>query len=45
MYKKYNSMGEWLLFKANSMIIQLYHGKDIFQWDDDKVRFVLDQQA
>ena len=45
MYKKYNSVSEWLLFNANSVIIQLYHGENIFQWDDDEVHFVLDQQA
>jgi hypothetical protein len=36
-----------LLFNANSAISQLYHGENklIFQWDDDDVRFVLDQHA
>ena len=34
-------MSVWLLFNANSAIIQLYN----FQWDDDEVRFVLDQHA
>ena len=40
-------MSERLLFNANSAIFQLYHGKKklIFQWDDDEVRFVLDQHA
>jgi hypothetical protein len=35
-------MSEWLLFNANSSVIcQLYHYN--FQWDEDEVRFVLDQ--
>ena len=34
-------MSVWLLFNANSAIIQLYN----FQWDDDEVRFVLDQHV
>jgi hypothetical protein len=44
-------MSEWLLFNANSAIFQLYHVHDSwleqvnFQWDDDEVRFVLDQHA
>ena len=31
----------------NSAILQLYHGENklIFQWNDDEVRFVLDQHA
>ena len=29
------------MFNAYSAIFQLYH----FQWDDDEVRFVLDQNA
>jgi hypothetical protein len=33
------AMSEWLLFNTNSAIFQLY------QWDDDEVRFVLDQHA
>ena len=33
-------VSEWLLFNANSAIFQLN-----FQWDDDEVRFVLDQHA
>ena len=36
-------MSEWLLFNANSEIFQLYHYN--FQWDDDEVRFALDQYA
>jgi hypothetical protein len=35
------SMNEWLLFKANKAIFQLYHGKLIF----NEIYFVLDQQA
>ena len=40
-------VSEWLLFNANSAIFQLYHGENklIFKWDDDEVRFVLDQHA
>jgi hypothetical protein len=39
-------VSEWLLLNANSVIFQLYHGKNkFFQWDDDKERFVLDQHA
>ena len=40
-------ISEWLLFNANSAIFQLYHGENKvnFQWDDDEVRFVLDQHA
>ena len=34
-------VSEWLLLNSNSTIFQLYH----FQWDDDEVRFVLDQHA
>ena len=39
-------LSEWLLFNANSAIVQLYHGDEQvnFQWDDE-VRFVLDQHA
>ena len=33
-------MSEWLLFNANSWQEQVN-----FQWDDDKVCFVLDQHA
>jgi hypothetical protein len=38
---------EWLLFKANSAIFQLYHGENKlnFQWDDDEGRIVVDQNA
>ena len=39
----YHLVSEWLLFNANSAICQLYQGN--FQWDDDEVRFVLDQHA
>ena len=41
-------VSEWLLFNANSVIFQLYHGENklIFDWDDDdEVRFVLDKHA
>jgi hypothetical protein len=40
-------VSEWLLINANSAILQLYHGEEQvnFQWDDDEVRFVLDQHA
>ena len=36
-----------MLFNANSAIFQLYHGESKLtsQWDDDEVRFVLDQHA
>ena len=37
-------VSEWLLFNANSAIFQLYFQLN-FQWDDDEVRFVLDQHA
>ena len=42
-----DGVSEWLLLNANSAIFQLYHGKDKlnFQWDDDEVRFVLDQHT
>ena len=36
-------LSEWLLFNSNSVIFQLYQVN--FQWDDDEVRFVLDQHA
>jgi hypothetical protein len=36
-------VNEWLLFNPNSVIFQLYQVD--FQWDDDEVRFVLDQHA
>jgi hypothetical protein len=40
-------VSEWLLFNANSAIVQLYHGENKvnFQWDDDEIRFVLDKYA
>jgi hypothetical protein len=41
-------VSKWLLFYANSSIFQLYHGEpaqDNFEWDDDEIRFVLDQHA
>jgi ribosomal silencing factor RsfS len=32
-------VSEWLLFNANAVIVQLYHGENRlnFQWDDDEV--------
>jgi hypothetical protein len=43
-YLQAQQMSEWLLFNANSStIFQLYHYN--FQWDEDEVRFVLDQYA
>ena len=42
------SDGEWLLFKTNSAIFQLYQSrreKVNFQWDDHEVRFVQYQNA
>jgi hypothetical protein len=46
-YQVTGILSEWLLFNANSAIVQLYHGENKvnFQWDDDEVRFVLDQYA
>ena len=42
LYLKTQQMSEWLLFSANSSAIcQLYHYN--FQWDEDEVRFALDQ--
>jgi hypothetical protein len=40
-------VSEWLLFSANSAIFQLYKKREQVnvQWDDDEVRFVLDQHA
>jgi hypothetical protein len=37
-------MSQWVLFNANSAIVQLYYGVN-YQWDDDEVRFVLNQDA
>jgi hypothetical protein len=43
-YLQAQQMSEWLLLNANSSaIFQLYHYN--FQWDEDEVRFVLDQYA
>jgi hypothetical protein len=36
-------VSEWLLFNANSAIS--WQEQINFQWDDDEVRFVLDQHA
>jgi hypothetical protein len=42
LYLQAQQMSEWLLLNANSSAIcQLYHYN--FQWDEDEVRFVLDQ--
>ena len=40
-------MSEWLLLNAKWTNLPLYHGenKSHFQWDDDDVRFELDQHA
>jgi spore coat polysaccharide biosynthesis protein SpsF (cytidylyltransferase family) len=38
-------VSEWLLLNANSAIFQLYYDENTFQWDDDDVRFGLDQHA
>jgi len=38
-------VSEWVLLNAKSAIFQLYHGENIFQSDDDKVRLVLNQHA
>ena len=40
-------MTKWLLFNANLTIFQLYQGENklTFHWDDDGVRFVLEQHA
>ena len=40
-------MSEWLLFNANSAIfLAISWRKQVnFQWDNDEVRFVLDQHA
>ena len=48
-------MSEWVIvvFNANLVIFQLYHGENkfistrtsLFQWNDDEVRFVLNQHA
>jgi hypothetical protein len=40
-------VSEWLLFIANSIICSVISWREQvnFQWDDDEVRFVLDQHA
>jgi hypothetical protein len=39
-------MNEWLLFNANSANFHLNRTRtSYFQWNDDEVRFVLDQHA
>ena len=40
-------VSEWLLFNANSAIVQLYHDENTLSSnsDDDEVCFVLDQHA
>ena len=39
MNQMYQSLSEWLLSNANSAMFQLY------QWEDDKIRFVLHKHA
>ena len=40
------TLNEWLLFNANSAILLLSWPEQVnFQWNDDEVRFVLDQHA
>ena len=43
MWTVYIRVSEWLLFNANSAIFQLYHGQNKLIFDDDEVRFGLDQ--
>jgi hypothetical protein len=40
-------VSEWVLFNANSAIFSAISWREQvnFQWDDDEVRFVLDQHA
>jgi hypothetical protein len=39
-------VSEWLLFNANSEIFSYIMARtSYFQWDDDEVHFVLDQNA
>ena len=40
-------VSEWLLFSANSAIFSAISWREQanFQWDDDEIRFVLDQHA
>ena len=40
-------VSEWLLLNASSEMFQLYHGENklIFKWNDDGVRFILDQHT
>ena len=41
-----NGVNEWLLLNANSPIFHTIWREQVnFQWDDDEVRFVLDQHA
>ena len=40
-----SAISEWLLFNANSTIFSFIMTMFYFPWDDDEVRFVLDQQA
>jgi hypothetical protein len=46
-YIQISGMSEWLLFNANSAIFSVISWREQvnFQWDDDVVRFILDQQA
>jgi hypothetical protein len=45
--KNQNNTIEWLLFNTNSAIFSdiSWQEKINFQWNDDEVRFVLDQHA
>ena len=45
--KQTNERSEWLLFDANAAIFSAISWREQvnFQWDDDEVVFVLDQQA
>ena len=47
MLAKKEWVNEWLLFNANLRNLSLYHGENklYFQWDDEEVRFVLDQHS
>ena len=36
-------VSEWLLFSANSANLQLFHGENKLIFNDNEVRFVLDQ--
>jgi hypothetical protein len=40
-----NVASEWLLFNANIFSVISWREQLNFQWDDDKVRFAVDQHA